>query len=140
MRKYGIENFKYEVLEVLGKDADEDGYFQITKGGLREVSIVMQPNNLECNISKLECFRADGSLDLKLIEKALRDAKLSRKDATTASSIFKQILDTRDEAKVEVENTPIQSESDAVVDENEAILKAIEERDLLKKLNNRLKG
>jgi HK97 family phage prohead protease len=118
--------------------ADEDGYFQITKGGLREVSIVMQPNNLECNVSKLECFRADGSLDLKLIEKALRDAKLSRKDATTASSIFKQILSTRDENKVDVEKAPIQSEPDAVVDENEAILKAIEERELLKKLINRL--
>ena len=118
--------------------ADEDGYFQITKGGLREVSIVMQPNNLECNVSKLECFRADGSLDLKLIEKALRDAKLSRKDATTASSIFKQILATRDEPKVEVEKAPIQSDADAVVNEQEAILKALEERDLLKKLNNRL--
>mgnify|MGYP003332428549 FL=1 len=121
--------------------ADEaDGYFQITKGGLREVSVVMQPNNLECNVSKLECFRADGSLDLKLIEKALRDAKLSRKDATTASSIFKQILETRDETKVDDEKAPIQSESDAVVNENEAILKALEERELLKKLNNRLKG
>ena len=86
------------------------------------------------------CFREDGTLDLKLIEKALRDAKLSRKDATTASSIFKQILATRDEPKVELEKAPIQSEADAVVDENEAILKAIEERDLLKKLNNRLKG
>ena len=120
--------------------ADEtDGFFQITKGGLREVSVVMQPNNLECNVSKLEsCFREDGTLDLKLIEKALRDAKLSRKDATTASSIFKQILATRDETKVEVEKAPIQSEADAVVDENEAILKAIEERELLKKLTNRL--
>ena len=99
----------------------------------------MQPNNLECNISKLEsCFREDGTLDLKLIEKALRDAKLSRKDATTASSIFKQILATRDEPKVEVEKAPIQSEADAVVNEQEAILKALEERDLLKKLNNRL--
>ena len=116
-----------------------DGYFQITKGGLREVSIVMQPNNLECNVSKLECFRADGSLDLKLIEKALRDAKLSRKDATTASSIFKQILATRDENKIQVEKAPIQSDADAVVDE-QAILKAFEERELLKKLNNRLKG
>lgn len=124
---------------MMDDDADEDGYFQITKGGLREVSIVMQPNNLECNISKLEsCFREDGTLDLKLIEKALRDAKLSRKDATTASSIFKQILATRDEPKVEVEKAPIQSEADAVVNENEAILKAIEERELLKKLNNRL--
>jgi len=124
---------------MMDDDADEDGYFQITKGGLREVSIVMQPNNLECNISKLEsCFREDGTLDLKLIEKALRDAKLSRKDATTASSIFKQILAARDESKVQIENTPIQSEADAVVNEQEAILKALEERDLLKKLNNRL--
>jgi HK97 family phage prohead protease len=126
---------------MLSDDDDMDeAYFQITKGGLREVSIVMQPNNLECNISKLECFRADGSLDLKLIEKALRDAKLSRKDATTASSIFKQILETRDEPKVDVENTPIQSESDAVVNEEDQLLKAFEERELLKKLNNRLKG
>ena len=126
---------------MLSDDDDMDeAYFQITKGGLREVSIVMQPNNLECNISKLECFRADGSLDLKLIEKALRDAKLSRKDATTASSIFKQILEVRDATKVETENTPIQSESDAVVNEEDQLLKAFEERELLKKLNNRLKG
>jgi HK97 family phage prohead protease len=132
---------EYSMVDAEGMEvgADEDGYFQITKGGLKEVSIVMQPNNLECNISKLECFRADGSLDLKLIEKALRDAKLSRKDATTASSIFKQILATRDEPEVQVEKAPIQSEADAVVDE-QAILKAFEERELLKKLNNRLKG
>ena len=134
---------EYQMVDAEGMEVEPDndeGYFQITKGGLREVSVVMNPNNLECNISKLECFRADGSLDLKLIEKALRDAKLSRKDATTASSIFKQILATRDEPKVELEKAPIQSDADAVVDENEAILKAIEERELLKKLNSRLKG
>jgi HK97 family phage prohead protease len=133
---------EFKMVDADGMDDDSDeAYFQITKGGLREVSIVMQPNNLECNISKLEsCFREDGTLDLKLIEKALRDAKLSRKDATTASSIFKQILETRDATEVEVENTPIQSESDAVVDKEDQILKAMEERDLLKKLNNRLKG
>ena len=126
---------------MMDDDADEDGYFQITKGGLREVSVVMQPNNLECNISKLEsCFREDGTLDLKLIEKALRDAKLSRKDATTASSIFKQILSTRDENKVDVEKAPNQSDADAVVNEEDQLLKAFEERELLKKLNNRLKG
>jgi HK97 family phage prohead protease len=119
--------------------ADEDGYFQIKKGGLREVSIVMQPNNLECNISKLECFRADGSLDLKLIEKALRDAKLSRKDATTASSIFKKVIETRDEPIIVSEKAPIQSDADAVVDEQQ-ILNAFAERELLKILNNRLKG
>lgn len=132
---------EYKMVDADGMDdGSDEAYFQITKGGLREVSIVMQPNNLECNISKLECFRADGSLDLKLIEKALRDAKLSRKDATTASSIFKQILATRDEPKVELEKAPIQSDADAVVNEEEALLKAFEERELLKKLNNRLKG
>ena len=133
---------EYSMVDAEGMEvgADEDGYFQIKKGGLREVSIVMNPNNLECNISKLECFRADGSLDLKLIEKALRDAKLSRKDATTASSIFKKVLETRDEPTTISEKAPIQSDADAVVDENETILKAFEERELLKKLNNRLKG
>ena len=133
---------EYSMVDEEGMEvgADEDGYFQIKKGGLREVSIVMQPNNLECNISKLECFRADGSLDLKLIEKALRDAKLSRKDATTASSIFKKVIETRDEPTIIDEKAPIQSDADAVVNENEEILKALAERELLKKLNSRLKG
>ena len=132
---------EYAMVDAEGMEvgADEDGFFQITKGGLREVSIVMQPNNLECNISKLECFRADGSLDLKLIEKALRDAKLSRKDATTASSIFKKVIETRDEPKIIDEKAPIQSDADAVVDEQK-ILNAFAERELLKILNNRLKG
>ena len=132
---------EYHMVDEDGMDvgADEDGFFQIKKGGLKEVSIVMNPNNLECNVSKLECFRADGSLDLKLIEKALRDAKLSRKDATTASSIFKQIIETRDEPIIISEKAPIQSEPDAVVDEQK-ILNAFAERELLKILNNRLKG
>ena len=136
--EYHMVDEEGNMLDV-GIAADEDGYFQITKGGLKEVSIVMNPNNLECNVSKLECFRADGSLDLKLIEKALRDAKLSRKDATTASSIFKQIIETRDEPIIIGEKAPIQSEPDAVVDEQK-ILNAFAERELLKILNNRLKG
>lgn len=132
---------EYSMVDAEGMEvgADEDGYFQITKGGLREVSVVMQPNNLECNVSKLECFRADGSLDLKLIEKALRDAKLSRKDATTASSIFKKVMESRDEPIIISEKAPIQSDADAVVDEQK-ILNAFAERELLKILNNRLKG
>ena len=132
---------EYAMVDAEGMEvgADEDGDVQIKKGGLREVSIVMQPNNLECNISKLECFRADGSLDLKLIEKALRDAKLSRKDATTASSIFKKVIETRDEPIIVSEKAPIQSDADAVVDEQQ-ILNAFAERELLKILNNRLKG
>jgi HK97 family phage prohead protease len=138
--EYQMVDDEGNMIDPVSSVGAEDGYFQITKGGLREVSIVMQPNNLECNISKLECFRADGSLDLKLIEKALRDAKLSRKDATTASSIFKQILATRDEPEIALEKAPIQSDADAVVNENEEILKALAERELLKQLNNRLKG
>jgi len=35
----------------------EDGYFQITKGGLREVSVVMYPNNPMAEVQKLEFFR-----------------------------------------------------------------------------------
>ena len=123
---------------VMDESDDMDGYFQISKGGIREVSIVMQPNNLESMVTRLEYFRKDGSADLKQIERVLRDAKLSRKDATTASSIFKQILATRDEPEIKVEKAPIQSDADAVVDERK-LLAAMEERDLLKILNNRIK-
>jgi HK97 family phage prohead protease len=38
----------------------EEGYFQITKGGLREVSVVMYPNNPQAEVSRLEYFRPDG--------------------------------------------------------------------------------
>ena len=124
---------------VMDESDDEDGYFQIGKGGIKEVSIVMDPNNLESMVTKLEYFRKDGSADLKVIEKVLRDAKLSRKDATTASSILKQILELRDATKVVKKKTLIQSEADAVVNERK-LLAALEERDLLKILNNRIKG
>lgn len=39
-------------------DPYTDGYFQITKGGLREVSVVMYPNNDKAEVMKLECFDA----------------------------------------------------------------------------------
>jgi phage head maturation protease len=122
--------------DMIDPTSDEEGYFQITKGGLREVSIVMQPNNLEANISKLEYFRADGSADLKLIEKSLREAGLSRKDATSASSKFNEILKTRDALQEEVITPPSQSESDA---DDEKILAMLAERELLKILSTRLK-
>jgi phage head maturation protease len=122
--------------DMIDPTSDEEGYFQITKGGLREVSIVMQPNNLEANISKLEYFRADGSADLKLIEKSLREAGLSRKDATSASSKFNEILKTRDALQEEVITPPSQSESDA---DDEKMLAMFAERELLKILSTRLK-
>ena len=115
-----------------------DSYFQITKGGLREVSVVMYPNNPNAEIQKLECFDAEGAINPRNLEKLLREAGVSKRDATTASSIFKQVLELRDATK-KVEETPIQGEPVAVVSEADAILKAIEERELLKALNKRIK-
>lgn len=117
----------------------EDGYFQITKGGLREVSVVMHPNNPQAEVNKLEFFRPDGSADLKVLETALRDAGLSKRDAVAAASVFKTVIAERD-AEQSVENeTPEQSDSDAEATEAE-ILAALSEREILKHLNAKLKG
>lgn len=117
----------------------EDGFFQITKGGLRETSVVMHPNNPKAEIKKLEYFREDGSADLKVLEEALRDAGLIRKDAVAAASVFKQVIEQRDAAKKQLETAPQQSDSDAEATEAE-ILAALEQRELLKLLDKRLKG
>ena len=117
---------------------DEDAYFQITKGGLREVSVVMYPNNPAAEVMKLEYFDAEGHANPRVIEKALRDAGLSRKDATTASSILKKVLEQRDVEPETVEVAPQLGELEAVV-EADTILKALEERELLKALSNRIK-
>jgi HK97 family phage prohead protease len=119
---------------------DDEAYFQITKGGLREVSVVMYPNNPNAEIQKLEAFDAEGNVNPRVLEKALREAGLNKKDATTASSIFKRVMAERD-AAVKVEVTPTQGEPDAVVNEaeTEALLKALEMRDLEKALSKRLK-
>jgi HK97 family phage prohead protease len=119
-------------------DQSDEAYFQITKGGLREVSVVMYPNNPEAGVQKLEFFRADGTADLKVLERALRDANLSKKDAVTAASIFKKVMEQR-EAPAPIENAPQLSDSDVDVTESE-ILKALNEREILKTLNTRLKG
>ena len=118
--------------DALDPDADqEEGYFQITKGGLREVSVVMYPNNLNAEIHKLEF----SGLTERKIEKVLRDAGLSRKDASTASSSLKGYI-TRD-AGVVIENSPTQRDADAVVNETEILL-ALEQREILSMLNKRI--
>lgn len=114
-----------------------DSYFQITKGGLMEVSVVMYPNNPDAEIHKLEAFDNDGHLNPRNVEKLLREAGVSKKDATTASSIFKKLLEKR-EAPVANENTPNPSESDAVVDDAAALLEALQLRDLAKALDKHL--
>lgn len=117
------------------KMGDDEAYFQIIKGGLREVSVVMYPNNPNAGISKLECFGADGEINPRVLERVLRDAGLHKKDATTASSIFKRVMAERDAPKTP-EATPNQGDPDAVV--NEALLRALELRDLAKALETRI--
>jgi HK97 family phage prohead protease len=119
-------------------DQSAEGYFQITKGGLREVSVVMYPNNMEATVSKLEFFRQDGTADLKILEKALREAGLSKKDAVTSASVFKKVLEQREAAPETIETAAVQSDSDAEVTAS-AILAALEQRELMKHLNQRLK-
>ena len=120
-------------------DDIEEGYFQITKGGLREISVVMYPNNPSAEVMKLECFDANGHINPRVVEEALRDAGLSKKGATTASSVFKKILEQRDVAKEIIKEAPQSGEPKAVVNEADAILKALEERALLKALSKRIK-
>jgi HK97 family phage prohead protease len=120
-------------------DFYEDGYFQITKGGLSEVSVVIHPNNTKAEVSKLEYFRPDGSADLKVLEEALRDAGLSKQMSVAAASVFKAVIEQRDAVKEPIETAPNQSDSDAEATEAE-ILAALEQRELLKLLDKRLKG
>ena len=131
---------EYQMVNADGApDQSEEAYFQITKGGLRETSVVMYPNNPKAEVKKLEYFRADGSADLKVLEEALRDAGLSKSDAVAAASTFKKVLEQRDAETVSIEIAPQQSDSDVEATEAE-ILAALEQRELLKLLDKRLKG
>lgn len=129
---------------------DDESYFQISKGGLREVSVVMYPNNPQAEVMKLEAFDAEGNPNVRVIEKVLREAGLSRKDATTASSILKRIINesrkpvsselTQSETVTIVaksQETPSSSESDAV-DMEADLIRALEMRELEKVLLNRI--
>jgi len=123
----------------LGDDTDDDeAFFQITKGGLREVSVVMYPNNPNAEIKKLECFDAEGHLNPRLVEEALREAGLSKKGATTASSVFKKILELRDADKALVKEPPQPSDLEAVVNEADELLKALQLREISKALSKRI--
>lgn len=123
---------------VLPETSYDDGYFQITKGGLSEVSVVIHPNNPNAEVSKLEYFRKDGSADLKVLEQALRDAGLSKQMSVAAASVFKTVIEQRDAVITPNEIAPTQSDSDA--EATAEILAALEQRELLKLLDKRLKG
>jgi hypothetical protein len=76
---------------------------------------------------------------LKVLEEALRDAGLSKQMSVAAASVFKQVIEQRDAVKEPIEAAPSQSDSDAEATEAE-ILAALEQRELLKLLDKRLKG
>lgn len=136
---------EFKMVDAEGNDIEDDGdmeeaYFQISKGGLQEVSIVMYPNNPSAEVTKLEYFTEEGAVNPRIIEKALRDAGLKRKDATTASSILKKILEQRDVVlKPQEETTPQKRDAEAVVNEADLLLKALEMRELEKALSKRIK-
>jgi HK97 family phage prohead protease len=130
----------YQMVNADGEpDQSDEAYFQITKGGLREVSVVMYPNNPMAEVSKLEYFRPDGSADLKVLEQALREVGLSKKDAVASASVFKKVLELRDVISTPIEIAPDLSESDVAATEAE-ILAALEARELLKLLDSKIKG
>lgn len=119
-----------------GDDTDE-AYFQITKGGLREVSVVMYPNNPDAEVMKLEAFDAEGKPNPRIIEKVLREAGLSRKDATTASSVLKKLIESREVVQKVIQETPISRDADAV-DMEAQLIHALEMRELEKALSKRI--
>jgi HK97 family phage prohead protease len=122
---------------VMMGDDDTESYFQITKGGLREVSVVMYPNNPNAEIHKLEAFDVEGNANPRIIEKLLREAGISRKDATTASSILKKLLALRDAKPEAKQEAPIARDADAV-DQEAQLLRAFELRELEKALSKRI--
>jgi HK97 family phage prohead protease len=131
---------EYQMVDAEGNQVDsmdEEGYFSITKGGLAEVSIVMQPNNPMANISRLEYFRADGTADLKVFEAALREVGFSRKDAKKAASVFGKATAKRDVMPNTAE--PTTETRDADSDAANQIFEALQQRELLKALESRLK-
>ena len=131
---------EYQMVNADGEpDQSDEAYFQITKGGLREVSVVMYPDNPMAEVSRLEYFRPDGTADLKVLEQALREVGLSKKDAVAAASTFKKVLELRDATPTPIEIAPILSDSNAEATEAE-ILAALEARELLKLLDTKLKG
>lgn len=119
-------------------DQSDEAYFQITKGGLREVSVVMYPNNPNAEINKLEMFTPEGALNIRSVEKTLREAGLTRKDATTASLVFKKAMEQREAVQPPIESLPNQGEPDAVVNEADKLLAAFEARELVKALEKRI--
>jgi HK97 family phage prohead protease len=113
-------------------DDDMDGYFQILKGGLQEVSIVMQPNNVQAQISKLELIKPE--IYCRVFEKSLRDAGYSRRSAQAATALLKSMVEQFDAQKPKTEKP-----TDVRDSEGQALLELLTAREVAKHLSTRLK-
>lgn len=135
----GVYADEYCMVDAEGRETSdyETGYFSVTRGGLAEVSIVMQPNNPMAEISKLEFFHPDGNFNLKAFEKALRDAGISKMDALKAASVFGGAVKREAIPDPQPTTERRDAESDAATDD---LLKALEQRELLKALEAKLKS
>lgn len=140
---------EYRFVDDNDEETDDmgEGYFQITKGGASEVSIVMSPNNSSATINKLEMVREDGSLIEKNLEKALREeVGLSRSESVSAVRVIREFIAARDEQLTKLTETAVQGEpvaTDLNLTEEldtQDLLNEIELYQLNRELNTRLKG
>lgn len=122
---------EYQMVNEAGEVSKDGEYFQITKGGLREVSMVIHPNNSKAEVTKLEqCLRDDNTVDLKQIEAHLREAGLSRANATAAASVLKQVIELRDASIAAKQTTEDARDESAAVNEEVELSELLEELEL----------
>ena len=97
-----------------------DGYYQITSGGLREISVVMNPANKEAKVKSLEQFLDDGRINPRYLEKILREGGLKKEHAVIAckalknSSLLREAQSEQRKAKDVGELLNLKTESDVL--------------------------
>lgn len=124
----------YRMVDEMGNPIDmtseDDGYFQITSGGLREVSVVMHPANPKAEIKSVEKF-LNGEVNPRYLEKLLREAELKSSDAKRVISLLKKEALLRDEELQSIE-TVVRDEHKA---QEEQLLHALTQKRLLDRLS-----
>ena len=119
--------------EPIGSEDDlENGYFQITKGGMSEISVVTHAANKRAEITALEKF-INGELNPRFVERALREQGLSRSQAVKAWDVMKGLVPAGTElSKVDRAGEPHKSFNEVT------ILEALAQRELLSRLVKRV--
>lgn len=123
-----------------GNPSADGDYFQITKGGANEVSIVLSPNNPKAMVNNLEYFFEDGNPNLKFIEKRLRDeCGLTIEAAKSAAVIFKEALAQHAVVEKAPEELPVETRDETTAEiitnqEEAEVLAALELYELSKAL------